>query len=104
MSDLERSSLLVLSTAHLSPDTNVMLDTWCSTIDLSRKKVSETPTLMGATDYGWIVYALEDRDNSIPDDLWACMEYARKHHSDYILFDRDAIETEELTVYDYEEI
>lgn len=95
---LDIHSLLSLSTAHLSAETCRQMDVWCETIDLGRREFSKAPTLMGATDYGWFCYCRDERDDSleIPDDLWACMEFARGKGASYLLFDADADELDEL--------
>jgi hypothetical protein len=85
----------VLSTDHLSPDTCGQLDRWCETIDLCRQDFSQCPTLMAATDYGWLVFCTEDQ-TGMPDDLARCIKWARKRGHTHILFDANGDRTAEL--------
>lgn len=76
-------SFMDLSTAHLTPKTRDWLDEHDDQDNLSHW-VAQTP-------YGWFLYCDEENaEGSIPDDLFACMTYARKHGADYVLFDADA--------------
>ena len=92
--------ILNLSTTHLSADTCKDLDAWCRTIDLNRKAFSQSPTLLGATDYGWIIYCTEasvvEEDATLPADMLACMKYAREQGCEFLLFDADAEEIDDL--------
>lgn len=88
----ETRKLLVLSTGHV-------------TDPATRKMLTETspdnyPTLGGSTHYGWFCYASDENDgvgrDRIPDDLWACMLFARANGADYILFDADGDQVDGL--------
>jgi hypothetical protein len=89
------ASMPVISTTHLTSETCDQLDRWCETIDLSRRTLSKCPTLIGPTDYGWLVYCTEDT-NELPEDLVQCIEWARQKDHSYVLFDADGDEIEEL--------
>jgi hypothetical protein len=56
---------------------------------------------------GWFMYVAdpeaEDRDDPWPADLKACLQRARDHGCDYILFDCDGLEDPELPQYPDEE-
>lgn len=93
----EVTKLLVLSTGHITKETNSLL----TIIDMSEWPCSGGPY----GDYGWFLYAHDENcdegDQKIPDDLWAVMQFARKEGCNYILLDRDGDTTEELPIYDW---
>lgn len=102
MIEPEISKMLVLSTAHVDMPTRSLLDEWCRGIDLvTRQGISVAPTLVGAHDYGWLIYCTETCEG-LPDDLTACIEYARGLGCCYLLLDADADEVDGLTVYESE--
>lgn len=86
-------NFLDLSTTHLSSQTKAMME-----------KVSGEFALnhwVAATPYGWFVYCDEENaEDSIPEDLFACMTYARKNGAEYILFDQDADTLTDLPTFD----
>jgi hypothetical protein len=84
-----------ISTDHLTATTCAQLDNWCATIDLSRRNFSQCPTLMAATDYGWLIYCTEETDH-LPLDLVQCFEWADNNGYNYILFDADGDQIAEL--------
>lgn len=90
---LETPKMLVLSTAHISESTNSML----TITDVGYWPISGGPY----GDYGWFLNAGETTLKEVPDDLKACMQFARKNGCDYLLLDRDADTTEELPTYEW---
>ena len=92
MSSADISTILSLSTAHLSPATRRQLDEWCASIDLGRQDHSfsagSLPTLMAASDHGWFVFVCEDPAD-LPDDLERCLNYANNEDCAYVVFDAD---------------
>ena len=90
---LETHSVAFLSTAHMDPVTAQMLDAtpW-----------EDWPVSGGPLPWGYMIYAHdEDCLETMPPDLWACFMFARANGCDYIRFDRDADEIEELPVYEW---
>ncbi len=92
---LEISKMITLSTAHISPDTLDKLDNGSSAVPPCYKK----------DEFGYFVLSNKDvlsdyEDNEyFPKDLKQCVEFARVHDCDWIMFDGDAGEVEELDVY-----
>ena len=63
----------------------------CSTAHLSvaaRAYVGSGDGLALSTPYGWFVYASEEPDDSVPDELAAIMTYARSLGAEYVNFER----------------
>ena len=93
--DLEISKMITLSTAHLSPKTMDKLD----------DDVSYIPPVYKKDNYGYFVLSNKDvvedflGNEYCPKDLKQCVEFARMHGCDWIMFDGDADEVEELDVY-----
>lgn len=85
-------TVLDISTAHLSPETAQILE---------NTPLNDWPVAGGNTQFGFFLYAHDDNDGAIPQDLWACMEFARKHHCCYLYFDRDADQYDDLPTYDW---
>jgi len=83
---------LELSTAHLTPDTASRLD---------NEPPHAWPVSGGATAYGFFIYAHDQNDGLIPEDLWLCCETARQQGCSYLLFDRDADVLPGLPVHDW---
>lgn len=75
------------STAHLSP--------------AARAYVESDKGICSATPYGWFVYASEEPDEQVPSDLAAVMAYARSLGAEYVNFDCDASEIEDLSTFDW---
>ncbi len=97
----ETCKLLVLSTAHLSPQTMAYMnatpsDDW---------GFSGNPI-----DHGFFMYAHDERPQygtgaepkECPDDIWAACVKARELGCDYIKFDCDAGEVAGLHAYDHD--
>lgn len=89
---------LDLSTAHLSPATMKMLNGLLS---------HQLPFAGGVTTHGWFAYAHDENcgegEDRIPDEMYACMEHARRLGCDYLLFDCDSEVIEGLPVFDHGE-
>lgn len=75
------------STAHLSPVARIYLETGDG--------------IASPTPYGWFVHASEEPDALVPSDLAAVMAHARSLGAEYIAFDCDAAEIDELPVFDW---
>jgi len=75
------------STAHLSP--------------AARDYIDRADVIASSTPYGWFVWASEEPGEDVPPDLAAIMAHARSLGADYIHFDRDADEIDELPVFDW---
>lgn len=75
------------STAHLSP--------------AARAYVGSDEGISSATPYGCFVYASEEPDDRVPSDLAAIMDYARARGAEYVNFDCDASEIDELPTFDW---
>lgn len=82
---------LDLSTGHLTPATRNRLDS---------TELLGWPVAGGRTAYGYFIYAHEEDDEEIPDDVWECCQKARELDCEYLLFDADAAEVEGLPTYD----
>lgn len=72
--------LLPLSTAHLSAETRQYL---------SNLPAGDWPIFGGDTEYGFFINCPEEIDQSLPADLWLCVQFAKSQNAQYILFDRD---------------
>lgn len=83
---MEIKSFVTLSTAHVSAETANSLD--------------HDPCYFTG-DYGWFVYAHDENDGTIPDDLWRVMCWAKAQNIHHILFDRDAEAISELPTYEW---
>lgn len=90
---------LDLSTAHLSPATLERFN---------GLPPDRLPFAGGPTDYGWFAYAHDENcgegDDAIPEEMFACMTFARAQGCDYILFDCDAEPIEGLPVFDHSKV
>jgi hypothetical protein len=75
------------STAHLSPSARTY-------VDAGEGVASSTP-------YGWFVYASEEPDDAVPPDLAAIMAYARSQGAEYVNFDCDASEIDDMPTFDW---
>lgn len=52
--------------------------------------------------YGWWIWAgQEDGLDELPADLRACVDLAKQHDCDWILFDRDTTPIDDLPTYDW---
>ena len=87
-------AVLDLSTAHLKPETVSLLDDTPAHL---------WPVSGGHIPYGYFMYAHDENmgDPGIPDDLWACIEFARANGCSHLRFDCDADSYEGLPVYEH---
>ena len=99
----EIRKMLALSTGHLTKETR----DWLAAGDLTGLAGAQDGTPYGAVGgYGWFVYAHDDNtsfpsathapDGEYPADLWTCFVKARELGCDYIMFDCDWGELEDL--------
>lgn len=75
------------STAHLSPAARAYVD-----ID---------DGIASATPYGWFVWASEEPGERMPPELAAIMTYARSFGAEYVNFDCDASEIDDLPTFEW---
>ncbi len=87
------------SSCPLSPDTWTWLDAQLSD-ELLRDPAAEHATQIagGKTRFGWFVYAPEDMLDGFPADLIAVLRAARDRGAECVLFDCDAVPTEDIPV------
>lgn len=78
------------STVHLTQSTRDRLD----------QMAEGGEVLTASTPYGWFVWAEEDPQPDLPDELAAIMAHARSKGAEYILFDCDAPENPGLPVFE----
>lgn len=115
----ETSMMLTLSTAHLREETARMMDSDSSEqlsvlsiypkIALPLQVIGESsPEEIERESFGWWVYILqdgtpEDADGreSLPEDLSACVRYAKDHGCSLICFDGDGDTVSSLPVYEW---
>ena len=82
-------AMLVLSTGHLTEETcNLFLADY------------HGPAWRKG-DYGWFVYVPEDEDRELPPDLTACLALARAKGAFWVMFDRDEVQIDDLSTYDW---
>lgn len=93
MAELEKRTILVLGTCHISKATADLLTT---------TPVSKWPCVGGPYDeHGWFIYAHEDHDGRIPADLFAVMQFAWSNGCSNVLLDCDAQQVEGLPIYEW---
>lgn len=115
----ETSMMLTLSTAHLREETAEMMDSDCREelsmlsiypkIALPLQVIGESsPEEIERESFGWWVYILrddpsEDTDGleDLPEDLSACVRYAKDHGCSLICFDGDGDTVSSLPVYEW---
>lgn len=76
----------------------------CSTAHLSqaaRAYVGSDEGISSQTPYGWFVYASEEPNERVPSDLAAIMAHARSLGAEYVNFDCDASELDDLPTCDW---
>ena len=100
---MEKHEMIVLSTAHVSKETD----------DILQQVTNGTTNIEGLVvynkgKYGWFIPIIKDElknleNNECPADLYLCMRYALENGCDWIMFDNgvDTNETPELPVYDW---
>ena len=84
----EIHKMLTLSTGHITKETSNLLD------------IDEMETVVYRKDeYGWFVTCWDLDDDTLPDDLRACAEYAEKNECDWLCLDCDGPVVDGLPVY-----
>jgi hypothetical protein len=93
---------LDISTAHLSGAAKRWLDEGAELNLLGSQNRGPGAAMgcLGATLYGWFMYAGADTHHGMPPELEAICLYATSNGCAYILFDADADEIPELPVYE----
>ena len=89
---LEIRKFLTLSTSHVTNDTRRILD---------ESKLTDWPVFGFQGVFGWVIYAHEETDETIPEELWRVMQYARANGCDYIMFDADADMIDDLPHFEW---
>lgn len=92
---LETRRVLVLSTAHLTPDLLQLMDTMHS---------STWPIEGSRLPYGYYVYVHYEFDYGEPewDSLFDCLVFSKLMGFDYVQFDGDADPIQDLHMYEHE--
>lgn len=92
---LDIAKILTLSTAHIKPETATMLDNEPNTDDLGL-------SVYNKAGYGWFIYidsVIDDAFDHLPQDLTACIAFAKKQECEWLCLDADGEEIEELNIY-----
>lgn len=78
----------------------------CSTVHLSqssrdylRERSASGEEMIAGTPYGWFVWAGEETDELAPPDLAGVLDHARSLGAEYVLFDADAVVSEDLPTF-----
>ena len=80
--------MLTISTGHITKETASLLD------------IAEMETVAyRKDDYGWFVTDWDLDDDTLPDDLRVCVEYAEKNECDWLCLDCDGPVADGLPVY-----
>ena len=92
--------MITISTAHISEDTACRLNVASLTNDMF------SLVIYAKEGYGWFIsWNGNDEDwrddETIPNDLRKCIEYAIKHSCQWLCLDCDGIEANELPIYDW---
>jgi hypothetical protein len=84
----ETSTLLHLSTAHISKETTAILD--------------QGKLYVAKHEYGWFVWVDEDASSrTFPADLLACIQFAQGMGCRWIILDCDASKVDALPTYEW---
>jgi hypothetical protein len=102
---LEIDKTLVLSTAHVTPETAAILNEGIE---------SQGPMISGHvadwSDYGWVMWCggetdpkieTEDNEGLLPADVHGALMFARKHGCQYVRFDCDADTVDDLPTWEW---
>lgn len=92
---LDIAKILTLSTAHIKPETTTMLDNEPNTDNLGL-------SVYDKAGYGWFIYidsVIDDTFNHLPEDLKACIAFAKEQECEWLCLDADGEEIEELNTY-----
>ena len=90
----EISSLITISSAHISDESAEMLDKEAEKNNLGLSVFKY--------EYGWRIYIPEESENvpeNIPEDIATCMSYAAEHNCLWLTIDGDGETVQELPVY-----
>ena len=88
----------LLSTAHLSMNTALLLDSWCN------GHAHEAPTIVARNAHGWFLSTRSmsaDCERALPADLMAAILFARRRGIDLLHFDCDGPTLPQLLVHDW---
>lgn len=94
MSDLDIRSFLILSTIHVPQSVAQMLD---------QTPREEWPLCGGHwSSYGWFLWCHEeDVEGNIPPELMVVFDFARSKGCNYVLFDCDADQRDDLPQFEW---
>lgn len=101
---MEIRTLDVISTSHVSKETADWLNEQGEIAAAYYQDRIEPSIHIGATIYGWVIYADEEPENlrrHIPDDLIDVMKFVRAEGHEYVMLDRDGEVAEGLPTFDW---
>lgn len=90
---MEIAKTLVLSTAHVTKKTAILLD--------GEHRLNWPSNGGRYGEYGWFFYAPPERPQDMPEDMWAICQVARAVDCPYILLDRDGPTFEHLDTHSW---
>ena len=104
--EVDISKMLHLSTAHVTEDTNTVLQ---DALDWDLWNVLIQLPVFAKRNYGFFIFigSLQGVDESsedwhgIPDDLKRCIHYALERECDWLCLDCDVEPIDDLTTYDW---
>lgn len=83
---MEKSNMIGLSTACISPKTADIIND----IAFCHESPYDDLVVYSKYLYGWFVHVPEDIDSQdMPEDLKACLNYAKSNSCEWLMFDRD---------------
>lgn len=91
---INKTQLLTLSTAHLKQETRMLLSEPENNLDLSDLVVYPNA-------YGCFIYAELYTEEELPEDLIACLKFAKQQNCTWIKFDNDQNPIPDLKIYEY---
>jgi hypothetical protein len=99
---LEIAKMLILSTSHVTNETRLKMEQWA---EGEADENGFIPTVYRKGDYGWIIHVHEaesemDTDR-FPEDVTAAIVFARGQGCQWIMYDCDADEIDELPTYEW---
>ena len=101
---MEIVKMLVLSTAHISAETNETLLGATDILAGGGNPQTNLPSFYAKGDYGWVVYSrtyISDSDPIGPADLAEVMAFARGQGCDWIMLDQDGDTIADLPTFDW---
>ena len=90
MPGLEIHKTLVLSTAHLRSST-------CQALEAA--ELESWVVAGGKTDRGFYIYAHDEIPEGVQPELAVCLTFARQHGCEYVHFDADASDIDQLPTF-----